>query len=302
MAVRNGVPDPVLGTLYPFEDRYTRLDDGTTMHWIEMGSAGWRKPTFLLVHGNPTWSFLWRDWMAPLSRLGRVVAVDHVGFGRSDHPRDPGYHRLERHTRNLEEFVARLRLKRVVPVLHDWGGPIGLGYATRHPEDLRGLVVMDTWAFTRRLRLRLPWWYKGLRSRRVGEWAYARRNLAVETFMPRLLRPPVPDAVMAGYRHPFPTAVSRAALVGAPRMVPDRPDHPDWAALDRVERSLAAIDVPALPLWGADDPVFPKRFAWAFKDALPRAVEPRFVDAGHWPQEDAPQAALGEVLAFANGL
>jgi cis-3-alkyl-4-acyloxetan-2-one decarboxylase len=302
VSVRNGVPDPVLGTLYPFEDRYTRLDDGTTLHWIEMGSAGWRRPTFLLLHGNPTWSFLWRDWMLPLSRLGRVVAVDHAGFGRSDHPRDPRYHRLDRHVRNLEELVSRLRLKRVVPIVHDWGGPIGLGYATRHPEDLRGIVVMDTWAFTRKVRLRLPWWYKALRLPRVGEWAYTRRNMALGDFMPRLLRAPMDPAVTAGYAHPFPTAQSRAALVGMPRMVPDSPEHPDWSAMDRIERSLAAVDVPALPVWGAQDPVFPKRFAWAFKDALPRSMDPVFVDAGHWPQEDAGQASLASVMAFAKRL
>lgn len=302
MAVRNGTPDPVLGTLYPFEDHYTRLDDGTTMHWVEMGSAGWRRPTFLLLHGNPTWSFLWRDWILPLSRHGRVVAVDHVGFGRSDHPRDPAYHRLERHIANLEEFAHKVRLKRVVPVMHDWGGPIGLGYAARHADDLRGLVLLNTWAFTRKVRLRLPLWYRALRARRIGEWAYARRNLAVESFLPRLLRTPLPEPVMAGYRHPFPNPGSRAALVGAPRMVPDQPDHPDWPALDRIERSLGTLDVPALIAWGAHDGVFPKGFAWAFRQALPRAADPVFVAAGHWPQEDASQQTLAHVLAFANKL
>ena len=156
MAVRNGVPDPALGDLSPFQDRYVRLADGTSMHYVEWGGSGLRKPTLLLLHGNPTWSFLYRDWIRPLSKVARVVAVDHVGFGRSDHPADPRYHTIERHVRNLEEMAAELRLKRVVPVVHDWGGPFGLGYATRHRDDVAGLVVLNTWAFTRRVPMRLP--------------------------------------------------------------------------------------------------------------------------------------------------
>jgi haloalkane dehalogenase len=302
VAVRNGVPDAVLGGLYPFQDRYLRLADGTTLHYVEWG-GGLRKPTLLLLHGNPTWSFLYRDWIRPLARVARVVALDHAGFGRSDHPSDPRYHSLERHIRNLEEFAAELRLRRVVPVVQDWGGPIGLGWATRNPEALAGLVLLNTWAFTEREPIRLPLLFRMLRSRGVGEVAYGRRNLFVEGFLPRLMQAPLPPAVMDGYRHPFPTRGSRTAIVQFPRLIPDRPSHPEWPAMDRIEKALPGLDVPATILWGAKDPAFPKRFAWAFSEALPRHPQPVFFDgAGHWLQEDIPGLLVPRVASFAKRL
>jgi haloalkane dehalogenase len=298
VAARNGEPDAVLGDLYPFEDRYARLGDGTTMHYVEWG-AGWRKPTVLLLHGNPMWSFLYRDWIRPLSKVARVVAVDHVGFGRSDHPTDPRYHTVERHIRNLEEFAAEAGLKRVVPVVQDWGGPIGLGYATRHVEDMAGLVVMNTGVWPPKAKARIPLPLRILRMRGVGEWLNAGRNMTVETFIPRLVQGPVPAAVMAGYRHPFPTRESRTALVQSPRMIPDAPDHPSWAPLQRIADALPKLDVPASIYWGTHDPVFPKSMAWRFTEALPRHPQPVFLDgAGHWPQEDVPGFLIPRVAAL----
>ncbi|MFA5942886.1 MAG: alpha/beta fold hydrolase [Candidatus Thermoplasmatota archaeon] len=298
MAVRNGVPDAVLGDLYPFEDRYVRLSDGTTMHYVEWG-GDFRKPTVLLLHGNPTWSFLYRDWIRSLSKVARVVAVDHAGFGRSDHPSDPRYYSLEKHIKNLEELVSELGLRRVVPVVQDWGGPIGLGYATRHASDISGLVILNTWAFTRRAPIRLPLGFRLLKAPGIGEFAYGRRNLFVERFIPKLMQKPLPPSVMDGYRHPFPTAASRVGVVQSPRMIPDRPGHPDWDTLSRIERDLPNLTVPAEILWGAKDPAFSKRFAWAFSEALPSHPKPVFFDhAGHWLQEDIPDLLVPRVASF----
>ncbi|HLF17000.1 MAG TPA: alpha/beta fold hydrolase [Candidatus Thermoplasmatota archaeon] len=303
MALKTGWPDLALGGLYPFEDQYFQLSDGTTMHYVEMGKAGLRRPTILLLHGSPTWSFLWRRFLQPLSRHARVIAVDHVGFGRSDHPEDPRYYSLERHIRNLEELAAGLGLKRVVPVVQDWGGPIGLGWATRHPDKLAGLFLMNTWAFTERMPARLPWWFKALKAPGVGELAYRRRNLYVEGFLRRLLRKPPTPEVMAGYRHPFPTPKSRTGVLAAARMIPTGPKHPDWATLAKVEKGLLSLDVPARIVWGAKDPAFAKRFAWAFAEALPRAGKPTFLEeGGHFLPEDEPDQLIAEIEAFTRGL
>lgn len=302
MAVRNGVPDAVLGDLYPFQDRYQRLSDGTTLHYVEWG-GGFRKPTVLLLHGNPTWSFLYRDWIRALSKVARVVAVDHAGFGRSDHPSDPDYHTLERHIRNLEEFASALGLRRVVPVVQDLGGPIGLGYATRNVADLSGLVVLNTWAFPQRAPARLPFGMRLLRAPGVGELWAGRRNRVVEGVLPRLMQKPLPPAIMEGYRHPFPTPASRTALVQAPRMVPDGPRHRDWPTLARIEKALSSLDVPTNILWGAKDPFFGKRLAWAFSETLPGRPQPTFFEhAGHWLQEDAPDLVVPRVRAFVQAL
>jgi pimeloyl-ACP methyl ester carboxylesterase len=300
VAARNGEPDEILGELYPFEDKTVELRDGHQMHYIEAGHAGWSRPTFLLLHGNPTWSFLWRRVMGPLSRIGRVVAVDHVGFGRSDHPSEKGYYSLERHIRNLEEFAAQTKLRRTVVVMMDWGGPIGLGWATRHPENVAGLVLFNTWAFTEKVPMRLPLSFRALRARGVGELAFGRRNMFVDSFIPRLLVNKPSAAVMEAYRHPFPSSKSRVGVVQSPRMIPTKPGDKDWATMDRIEKSLPNLDVPARIIWGERDPAFGKRFAWAFHESLPKSEKPRFYpEAGHYFVEDLPDVAAAQIVEFA---
>lgn len=301
MAVKDGFPDEVLGEDYPFQDRYVEVAGGRTMHYIERGRsfAAGGDATIVLLHGNPTWSYLYRNFMEPLSRVARVIAIDHVGFGRSDHPADPAYHTLEQHIQNLESFCKKLRLKRVVLVMQDWGGPIGLGYATRHPDRVAGLVVMNTWAFTEKEQLKLPAWYKALTAPKVGEFAIGKRNLYVEQVIPRMTRRALSDDDMAGYRHPFPNQASRTGVVQWTRMVPDKPKHPDWKTLDAIEKALPGLDVPAIILWGDKDPAFPKRFAWAFHDMLPQAGEPFWIEgAGHFLQEDQPDVVIQEIAEF----
>ncbi len=298
MALRNGMPDQVLGELYPFEDKYVELSDGRTMHYIEMGRAGLRRPTFLLLHGQPTWSFLYREFMEPLSQVGRVIAVDHMGFGRSDHPSDPDYYTLDQHISNLEEFVARKKLKRVIPVMQDWGGPIGAGYATRHPDNIAGMVILNTWAFTHRVDLKIPWWFRAVRKGRTAKYMFGKRNMFVERFIPTYTKRELTDAEMEAYRHPFPNEKSRAGIVAFPGMIPDKPGHPEWHTMDHIDRALPAISAPALILWATGDPAFGKRVAWAWKEALPRAEDPVWLDAGHYLQEDVPEEIVERILAW----
>jgi cis-3-alkyl-4-acyloxetan-2-one decarboxylase len=300
VAVQNGVPDSVLGELYPFEDKYVEMPDGHQMHYIEMGRAGLTKPTFLLLHGNPTWSFLYRRFLPALASAGRVIAVDHVGFGRSDHPSDPAYHSLERHIQNLEAFAERTRIKRVVPVVQDWGGPIGLGYATRHQDRIVGLVLMNTWAFTEREKVKLPVLFRALRAPGIGEYALTKRNLFVEGFLKRLILGPVDELIMDAYRHPFPNPKSRAGILTMPRMIPTSPEHKEWATMSAIEKRLPELDVPAKILWGLKDPAFHPRFARAFHAILPRAEYPVFYDeAGHYLQEDIPGPLCHEIRDLA---
>lgn len=303
MAVRNGTADEALGGLYPFEDKYVELPDGRLMHYIEAGQGGMRRPTFLLLHGNPTWSFLYRRFVEPLSHVGRVVAPDHIGFGRSDHPADPEYHTLERHIENLTAFVERLDLKRVIPVVQDWGGPIGLGWAARNRERLRALVILNTWAFTDARPKRLPAWFRMMRSKRVGQYLFGSHNLFVEQFIPRFTHTELSDDVMEGYRHPFNSRAGRQAIVAFPRMIPDRPGHPEWATLTAVQDALPKLDVPALILFAKDDPVFRPADAAMFHRLLPHAEAPRYFDgAGHYLQEDVPHGIIGEIIDFVRRL
>lgn len=303
VSVKNGMPDEALGDQYPFEDRYLTLADGHTLHYVEAGRARLRRPTVLLLHGSPTWSFLYRDVIEPLSKVARVVAVDTMGFGRSDHPTDPTYHTLEQHVGNLEEFVERLKLKRVVPVMQDWGGPIGLGWATRHPDDVAGLVLLNTWAFAEHGAPRLPLWFRALKAPRVGELVIGRRNAYVEQVLPRLLVAPTTREVMDGYRHPFPSPGSRTALVAFARMVPDKPGHPDWDTLADVEANLERLTAPALILWGLKDPAFGRRYAHLFHEHLPGALPPVWMeDGGHYLPEDLPGELAVRLIDFTRSL
>ncbi len=298
MAVKNGLPDAVLGDLYPFEDKYVELADGRRMHYIEQGRAGLRRPTILLLHGNPTWSFLYRRFMEPLSKVARVIAVDHMGFGRSDHPHDVDYYSLERHIANLEEFCDKLGLKRIIPVVQDWGGPIGLGYATRHPDNIAGLVIMNTWASASRPP-KLPAWFKAMALGRPGAFLIGARNVFVEKIMPRVLVAPTTERIMDGYRHPFPNKESRAGVVAFPRMIPTKQGHPDWHTMEAIEGALPSLHVPAIILWGTKDPAFGRRQAHAFHELLPQARAPVwFSDAGHYLQEDIPGELTAAIIEF----
>ncbi len=301
MAIRDGAPDDALGDEYPFKDRFVTLDDGKHMHYIERGRAGLRRPTVLLLHGNPTWSYLYRDFMEPLAKVARVIAVDHIGFGRSDHPGDPDYYTLERHISNLEEFVAKLGLKRIIPVVQDWGGPIGLGYATRHPDTIAGLVVMNTWAFTDRGAPKLPWWFKAMSKGRLGDHLLGKRNLFVEGLLQRLLMEPTPQT-MDAYRHPFPTTQSRQGVVAFPRMIPTSPSHSQWQTMDDIEKRLHLLDAPAIILWALNDPAFGKKYAHLFHEVLPKAAAPEWFEAGHYLQEDIPGELVPRIEEFIRSL
>ncbi len=136
------------GGRFPWKSRLVNVDHGVRQAVIDEGPRD-AKATFLLLHGNPTWSYLYRDFIQRLSTKYRVIAPDHVGFGRSDKPRDPRWYTLDRHIANLGKVLAELKPSRVVPVMQDWGGPIGMGWATRNPQDVAGVVVLNTWAFVR---------------------------------------------------------------------------------------------------------------------------------------------------------
>ncbi|MFN7135157.1 MAG: alpha/beta fold hydrolase, partial [Myxococcales bacterium] len=145
MIYREDRPLPeAVSRLYPFPRRYVDLEPGLRMHWAEAGAG----EPILFVHGNPTWSFLWRRFVSGVADAGfRGVAPDHVGFGLSDKPLDDAYYSPERHVQNLTRFVEALDLRDLTLVVHDWGGPIGLGWAVRHPERVKRLVIFNTLAF-----------------------------------------------------------------------------------------------------------------------------------------------------------
>ncbi|MBI2081715.1 MAG: alpha/beta fold hydrolase [candidate division NC10 bacterium] len=136
------IRDETFGGTFPFAPRYHGVN-GFAMHFVDEGAG----EPIVLVHGDPTWGYLWRNFIPPLARRRRCVVPDHMGMGKSDVPEDPYPYRLHHHVANLESLLLHLDLRGMTLVLHDWGGPVGLGVATRHPERIKRLVLMNTWAF-----------------------------------------------------------------------------------------------------------------------------------------------------------
>lgn len=253
--------------------------EGIRLAYVDAGSG----PAVLLLHGEPTWSFLWRKVMPPLLAAGfRCIAPDLPGFGRSDKPIEDSWYSYERHTAAIVSLVDHLKLAHATFVMHDWGGPIGLRVATiERPNAVSRLVVMDTGIFTGDQTM-------------SDEWLRFRAFVAAhpDVPIPRLIRGgckrPVPDEVFAAYDAPFPTAASKAGARRFPELIPLTPDAPSAAAGRAVFDRLSLDQRPVLVLWADSDRVLPvdpvgRAFARLFRRAEELVV---IEDAGHFLQED----------------
>jgi haloalkane dehalogenase len=270
---------------WPYGPRYVE-QHGLRMHYVDEGSGA----PILLLHGEPTWGYLYRKAIPALTRVGRVIAPDYFGFGRSDKPTEVGWYSYDRHYESIERFAAELGLEGATVVVHDWGGPIGLRLAVSRADVVERLVVLntgigagrapsDTWLRFREM------------VRRVGAELSAGRMVA-----PGCARG-LPDEAAAGYDAPFPTPESKAGILAFPELVPTELEHPSAPVMLEVREALRAWNKPALVLFGDSDPIFPpeaaERMAALIPGAEPAETLPR---AGHFVQEDAGEA-LGERVA-----
>ena len=260
--------------------------DGLRMHYLDEG--GGTGDPILLLHGEPTWSFLYRKVIGQLG-AARCVAPDYFGFGRSDKPTDSGWYSYDRHVDSIARLVAELDLQRITLVVQDWGGPVGFRLAVEQPERIARLVVMNT----------------GIGARAPGE-AWLRfqsfmRRVGTEIVAGQLVRlslvQPVSDEVIAGYDAPFPVPESRVGIVQFPELVATSADHPSGPAMLRVRDALRGLDRPALVLFSDGDPIFSRRAAEVMAELLPGAeLDPPVEGAGHFLQEDRGEQ-LGERIA-----
>jgi haloalkane dehalogenase len=259
---------------FAFEPRYL-LQDELRMHYIDEGQG----EPILLLHGEPTWSFLYRKVIGELHGSFRCVAPDYFGFGRSDKPIDRDWYSYDRHFESIAAVVERLDLRRLTVVVQDWGGPIGFRLCVEQRDRIARLVVLNT----------------GIGARAPSEeWlrfqAFMRRvDLDIEAG--QLLRlslvQPVDDAVIAAYNAPFPTRESRAGIAAFPELVATSSDHPSAAAMLSVRDRLRSFDAPALVLFSDSDPIFSRQAAEAMAELLPRSeLDPAVEGAGHFLQED----------------
>ncbi len=272
-----------LAPLVPF-DRYRLRVGEHRMHFMEHGEG---RP-LLMVHGNPTWGFLYRKVVAELpERRYRVVLPDLVGLGFSDKPRDPGAHRVEHHTRWLATLIETLDLEDVLLVVQDWGGPIGLGAFVDQPERLGGLVVLNTVLGPPRPGFRPTTFHRFARMPVVSTLVF--RGLGFPQRGLHLAqgdRGSIRGVTARAYRYPLRRFADRVAPLALARMVPDAHDHPSVPALKRVQELAIALECPRAIVWGKRDPVL-GRVLGHMKRLLPGARVTE-TGAGHFLQEEVP--------------
>jgi haloalkane dehalogenase len=286
------------GGRFPWKSHLIRVDDGVRQAVIDEGPRD-SPATFLLLHGNPTWSYLYRHFIERLSGKYRVIAPDHAGFGRSDKPRDPRWYTLDRHISNLRRVLDELQAERVVPVLQDWGGPIGMGWATRHPGRVKGVVVLNTWAFVRNPRMKLPRLFKLQVLGKSGWKRAVQSNIFVEKFLKRGHG----DDFLNAYRAPFPTPDDRIGVARFPQLIPETKDHQheSWATMAAIEDGLERLRAkPALICWARRDRAFSKQMLQGWTRAFDNVDGPWLLSrAGHFLQEDAGDAIIDHMERWA---
>lgn len=280
---------------FPFAPHYEEIN-GFAMHFVDEGGG----EPLVLVHGDPSWAYLYRRFIPSLARRWRCVAPDHMGMGKSDAPPEPYPYRLRHHIDNLEALLLRLDLHNVTLVLHDWGGPVGLGVAVRHPQRIKRLVLMNTWAFASWPGAPFPRLVELIRSTR-GEKFVLEKNGYVEPALLGTTAHPenLTATVMAAYRTPFPTPESRRALLCWSRDIPTGPDDPSYADLQRIEQALPQFAaIPVLLIWGMQDPVLTEPVLRMWQRLYPHATTHELEDASHFLQEDAPERIVGWIEQF----
>jgi haloalkane dehalogenase len=270
---------------FDFEPAYRDVD-GLRLAHIDEGDG----PPVVLVHGEPTWSYLWRDVIRPLREAGhRCIAPDLAGFGRSDKPTDLGWYSYDRHTQLTGELLERLDLRDATIVVHDWGGPIGLRLAVEQPERIARIVVMDTGFFTGEQRMTEAW--QAFRA-----FVERTEDLPISLLVRNGCARGMQDNVAAAYDAPFPVPESKAGARAFPLMLPTSPDMPGAAAGRRVRDAMRDDRRPKLVLWADSDPVIPfavgERVAAAINAPAPEKIE----NASHFLQEDAGEE-LGRRIA-----
>jgi haloalkane dehalogenase len=279
-------------SLYPFTSH--RIDiEGRSLHYLDEGPRD--APPLLLLHGNPTWSFFWREVIRELRAERRVVAPDHLGCGLSDKPQRWPY-RLAGHIDNIEHLVEKLDLHDLTLGVHDWGGAIGMGFAARHAERIRRIIVLNTAAFrSEKLPLRIA------ACRLPGLGALGVRGLNGFTWAATFMATErgLQGAVRDGYLAPYRSWHDRVAVLRFVQDIPMDESHPSWATLLGIEEALPRFrDRPMLIIWGERDWVFTPAFREEWQRRFPDAETHPIADAGHYVLEDAAERALPLIKAF----
>jgi haloalkane dehalogenase len=272
---------------YSFEPHYLE-QDGLRMHHVDEGSG---EPV-LLLHGEPTWAFLYRRMIPALAGVARAIAPDYFGFGRSDKPTRIEDYSYDFHYGSIERLALELDLHGATIVVQDWGGPIGFRLAVEHPERVARLVILNT----------------GIGAGRAPseEWLRFRafvRRVGTDLVPGQLIRvsavTELADDVVDAYNAPFPTPESKAGVLAFPEQVPTEPDHPNAAKMLEIRAALERWEKPALVLFSDSDPIFSTAAAERMASRIPGAGPAEIVHgAGHFLQEEKGEEIAARIVRF----
>jgi len=272
---------------YSFTPRYVE-QDGLRMHYVEDGAGD----PVLLLHGEPTWAYLYRKMIPPLVAVSRVIAPDYFGFGCSDKPTRTRDYSYDFHYRSIERLADELDLRETTVVMQDWGGPIGLRLAVEHPERVARLVILNT----------------GIGAGRAPspEWLRFRefvRRVGTELVPGQLVRiscvTELDELVVEAYNAPFPVPESKAGVLAFPELVPTEVDHPSAPKMLEVREALTRWERPTLVLFSDSDPIFSPAHAERLAARIPGAGPAEIVSgAGHFLQEDRGEEIAERIVRF----
>ena len=282
-------PDWLDRAEHPFEARTFHHADGR-MHYVDEGAG----PVLLFVHGTPDWSFGFRHLIKAFRSTHRCVAIDHLGFGLSDKPAHADF-TVAAHARRLQDFIAQLALKDITLVVTDFGGGIGLQHALDHPENVKGIILYNTWLWDLMpdKRFSRP---SVVMNSAFGKWLYLRFGFSVNVMMTSGYgdKAKLSKAVHAHFKSALPDASSRAATFACVQEI--RNAGPFWSAQWARVPQLSSI--PTLLCWGLKDRFFPPDLLERWQHALPQATVRSFPEAGHFVHEEAHEGLVDAMRSF----
>lgn len=287
-------PDETFSGTYPYKPNFLVLDR-ERLHYVDEGFGD----PILCLHGEPTWSYLFREIIAPLARQHRVIAPDYRGFGKSDHRRDRRYSTAG-HAADIEALILSLDLYNITAMFHDWGGPIGGAIVMKHPDRFKRLILLNTIVplgvpleaeLLARNVEESDWFRWASRAYRDGTFEPTLRNagVAIVGLMKRIQgfnRSAINEEFFRAYSEPFATPDQCDGVIAFPKSILERADPPPSFTPDQIARIRR---IPAMMIYGLQDrALLPKYFIPIFEQAFPGSPVHRFNGAGHFIQEDAP--------------
>lgn len=282
---------------FPFSSHGFRHSHGAKQHYLDEGSG----PVVVMLHGNPTWSYYYRNLVHALRGTHRCVVPDHIGMGWSDKPDDAHYtYSLQQRVDDLDALLASLDLgNRITLVVHDWGGMIGFAWACRHPERIARLVILNTAAFPLPDGVKLPALIRVGRGAALGPLLMQRLNALARGATRLAVKHALPREIRAAYLAPYGTPAERLAILRFVQDIAVSPTDRGFDLARQVGESLPQFaSRPALLGWGMSDPVFDERFLREFRRALPGAEVHEYEDCGHYVLEDARERLIPAITQF----